>query len=72
MGIPTVVDAATFACDLTGSDTPPEKAAPRGASMMVTPREIDLIIDRGSRLLGMGVNCALNPSLSIDEFEELT
>lgn len=72
MGIPTVVDAATFACDLTGSATPPEKAAPRGASMMVTPREIDLIIDRGSRLLGMGVNCALNPSLSIDEFEELT
>lgn len=72
MGIPTVVDAATLAGDLTGGDCPTEKVTPRGAPMMVTPREIDLIINRGSRLLGMGINCALNPSLSVEEFEQLT
>lgn len=72
MGIPTVVDAATLAGDLTGGECPPEKVTPRGAPMMVTPREIDLIINRGSRLLGMGINCALNPSLSVEEFEQLT
>lgn len=71
MGIPTVVDAATLASDLLGEDAP-EQVTPRGASMMVTPREIDLIISRGARLLGMAINCAVNPSLSVEEFAELT
>jgi spore protease len=71
LGIPTVVDASTFAFDLAGDGAPLEKAAPRGASMMVTPREIDLIIQRGSRLLAMGINRALNPSLSVEDFSEL-
>lgn len=73
MGIPTVVDAATLAADLLdGGEGPEDKIAPRGAAMMVTPREIDLIIGRGARLLAMGINRALNPSLSVEEFEELT
>ncbi|MDF2632798.1 MAG: endopeptidase [Caproiciproducens sp.] len=74
MGIPTVVDAATLAADLLGGESQDaqETVEPRGAAMMVTPREIDLIISRGARLLGMGINVALNPSLSIEEFEELT
>lgn len=70
MGIPTVVDAATLAGDLI-EDYPREKISPRGASMMVTPREIDLIIMRGARLLAMGINRAVNPKLSVEEFEEL-
>ncbi len=68
MGIPTVVDAATFARDLAGDGADPKTSAP----MMVTPREIDLIISRGSRLLAMGLNRALNPSLSVEDFEQLT
>jgi len=70
MGIPTVVDAATLAGDLI-KNFPREKIEPRGASMMVTPREIDLIIMRGARLLAMAVNRAANPKLSVEEFEEL-
>lgn len=74
MGIPTVVDAATLAADLLGGELQDamEKVEPRGAVMMVTPREIDLITARGARLLAMGINLALNPSLSLEEFEELT
>ena len=73
MGIPTVVDAATLANDLLdGKEGPSDKVSPRGAQMMVTPREIDLIIDRGARVMSMGINRALNPSLSVEEFEELT
>ena len=74
MGIPTVVDAATLAVDLLGGESRDvkEKVEPRGAAMMVTPREIDLIISRGARLLAMGVNLTLNPSLSLEEFDELT
>ena len=73
MGIPTMVDAATLAYDLLGEEDRAalEKVEPRGAPMMVTPREIDLITGRGARLLGMGVNLALNPSLTVEEFEEL-
>lgn len=73
MGIPTVVDAATLAADLLGREDAAALAAvePRGAAMMVTPREIDLIISRGARLLAMGINLTLNPSLSLEEFEEL-
>lgn len=74
MGIPTVVDAATLAADLLGGADAEamEKVEPRGAPMMVTPREIDLIISRGARLLAMGINLTLNPGLSLEEFEELT
>mgnify|MGYP000877087904 FL=1 len=74
MGIPTVVDAVTLATDLLDGKTQDikDKIEPHGAAMMVTPREIDLIISRGARLLGMGINVALNPSLSIEDFDELT
>ena len=36
--------------------------------MIVTPREIDLLVMRGARLLGMALNTALNPSLSVEDF----
>ena len=32
--------------------------------MMVTPREIDLLIDRAARLLAMTVHAALQPAYS--------
>lgn len=74
IGVPTVVDAATLALDLLpggddGTETEDERAlreiiAPRGEEMMVTPREIDLLIERAARLVAMGINCALQPSLT--------
>ena len=51
MGVPTVVDAASL-----GADT----AAP----MMVTPREVDLLISRGARLLACAIHAALQPAYS--------
>ena len=71
LGIPTVVDASTFVRGLSGAGNP-EPAQPCAAPMMVTPREIDLIIRRGAHLLAMALNRALNPSLSVSEFESLT
>ena len=62
VGVPTVVDAATLAQDLTGVAT--EAAAPRGAQMMVTPREIDLVIARAARLIAMTIHAALQPAYS--------
>lgn len=65
IGVPTVVDAATLAYDLLeqagqsfegvfDTEQPP---------MMVTPREIDLVIERAAQLIAMGINCALQPHL---------
>lgn len=62
VGVPTVVDAGTLARDLTGSEA--RSVSPRGAQMMVTPREIDLVIARAARLLAMTIHAALQPSYS--------
>ena len=71
LGVPTVVDAASLACDLTGNETAAREVTPRGASMIVTPREIDLLVDRAAAALAMAINRALNPSLSQEDFAAL-
>ena len=66
MGVPTVVDAITLvreylredAVSPTDGDEPP---------MMVTPREIDLVISRAARLVAMAINGALQPAYSPSE-----
>jgi len=64
MGVPTIVDARTIAMELTGKQESCDVVAPRGSEMMVTPREIDLIIRRASRLVAMTINAALQPDYS--------
>ena len=62
MGVPTVVEASTLVYDLVGESERAERAVmPRGERMIVTPREIDLLIDRAARLLALAINSALQP-----------
>jgi len=68
LGVPTVVDAATLAYDLTGTSGKLEKG---GEKMMVTPREIDLIIERASKLVATAINSALQPDISAEELYSL-
>ena len=35
--------------------------------MMVTPREIDLLIQRASKLIGLSINCALQDNLNSED-----
>lgn len=78
MGIPTVVDAATLAYDIindsNGNDTPElqRQIEPHSSLMMITPKEIDIMIDRASKFLSTVINCALQPTLSVQEILELT
>ncbi len=58
VGVPTVVDAVTLAQDLTGHECN-DTVNPRGAKMIVTPQEIDLLISRGAETLSRAVNYAL-------------
>ncbi|MBE6758045.1 MAG: GPR endopeptidase [Ruminococcaceae bacterium] len=62
IGVPTVVDAATIVRELGGRDT--EKNAD---VMMVTPREIDLVVRRAARLVALAINGALQPDYSPEE-----
>lgn len=70
IGVPTVVDAATMAADILGeagmSEKEIEALLEKGHNkelMMVTPKEIDNVIDRAASLVAMGINTALQPDI---------
>ncbi len=69
VGVPTVVDAATLVSDLTGGNG--EIASPEGRQMIVTPREIDLLISRASALIADCINRALHPNIDPEIINEL-
>ena len=67
IGVPTVVDVQTFANDLTDGKMYTEqknRIEPSGKQMIITPREIDLLTERASRLIGFALNAAIQ-----NEFE---
>lgn len=67
LGVPTVVDAATLAYDLTGGQ-PPEDTA-QNAEMIVTPRDIDSFVSDAAKLLGYSINFALHDGLGIGDID---
>ena len=79
VGVPTVVDAATLAVDLldgAGISTDEMqkdkiKSCVGENSMFVTPRFIDTIVEHASRLTGLAINKALNPSISLEDMTAL-
>jgi len=73
VGVPTVVDGATLAASLSAGEENKEfeelrtMLEPRGAKMMVTPREIDLLVQRAAKMVALAINCALQKDLSSEE-----
>ena len=65
IGVPTVVDAAALVYDITGNENIPQPERERAEKMMVTPREIDVMISRASRLLALAINSALQPDMDM-------
>lgn len=59
--VPTVVDAATVAADCGADAETVERIAPAARRLVVTPREIDLLIGRAARLVAAAINAALQP-----------
>ncbi|MDD3193674.1 MAG: GPR endopeptidase [Oscillospiraceae bacterium] len=78
IGVPTVADGVTVGCDLLAVEgIDDEEAArtlfsPEGQSMLVTPKEIDLLIGRASQVLAMAINRALQPDLRQEELSFFT
>ena len=68
VGVPTVVDGATLAMDLLGHSEPPELA--QGVeNLMVTPRDIDAQVADLAKVIGFGINLALQDGLSVEDVE---
>lgn len=66
IGVPTVVDADTMVGELSGACTHPEQRE-RARQMMVTPREVDLLIERAAKVLSLSINHALQPHISVED-----
>lgn len=64
VGVPTVVRADTLAGTDTGKQT-------ELAGLLVTPKDIDLLVEEAARILGFGISLALQPGLRFEELEEL-
>ncbi len=61
IGVPTVVDAVTLVNDFTHCEIKEKN------NMIVTPREIDLVVQRSSEIIALSINRALQPHLSVEE-----
>lgn len=72
IGVPTVVDAATLILDSMGECDEEQVICERAGNMMVTPREVDLMIERASKLVSLAINCALQPHISPEDMLILT
>ncbi|MCI8910518.1 MAG: GPR endopeptidase [Oscillibacter sp.] len=74
IGVPTVVDAATLAADLLEESGLPEVDEERlrgsGQNLMVTPRDIDQQVRDLAKVIGFGINWALQ-ELEIEEINAL-
>lgn len=71
IGVPTVVDAQTFANDLTGGRPGEEFRLPNNRRMIVIPDEIDLLTERAARLLAFSLNAAMQNEFELKELMEL-
>lgn len=75
VGVPTVVEVSTLAADLLEESGQghinPATLGREGASMLVTPRDIDQKVADLSKLLGYAINLALQKGLTVEDLDLL-
>lgn len=84
IGVPTIVDAATLSNDVFSllenkeDDENSERVrhiadilSPKNLNLMVTPTDIDYVIDISSKIVGFAINRALQKNISIEEMEKI-
>ena len=73
VGVPTVVDAATLAADVLAQagrdDLDPDALRGAGDGLLVTPRDIDARVADLAKVIGYGINLALQPGLTIADID---
>lgn len=75
VGVPTVVDGATLCADLLeevgGKVDEHALAGAPGATLMVTPRDIDQRVEDMAKVIGYGISLALQEGLTLPDLEGL-
>lgn len=71
IGVPTVVDVLSLSEDISGREAT-EKARRKYASMMVTPKDTDLVTRSAAKLIARAVNCVLQKNLTPEELSWLS
>ena len=72
LGVPTVVDASVFVYNyLEKKGTAQPQQNEPSAPLMVTPHQIDLIIQRSAKIIALAVNIAAQPTLSPEDVRYL-
>lgn len=71
IGVPTVVDGLTLINDLTDRKADTEKIPTDLKETIVTPGDIDTVIERAANLLALSINCALQPHIEPSVFLSL-
>lgn len=74
VGVPTVVEAAALAFELaadSGASISEESLRSKGGGLIVTPRDIDAKVSDISKLVGYGLDLALNPGLTAADVDML-
>ena len=73
VGVPTVVDGATLAADLLAeagqADLDPQALRGAGEGVLVTPRDIDARVADLAKVVGFGINLALQTGLTVEDVE---
>lgn len=73
VGVPTVVDGATLAADLLAeagqAHLDPQALQGAGEGLMVTPRDIDARVTDLAKVVGFGINLALQTGLTVEDVE---
>lgn len=68
LGVPTVVEGATLAADLLGTEELPQL---EGGELLVTPKDIDSQVADLSKIIGYGISLALQPGLTVADLDLL-
>ena len=75
LGVPTVVEGATLCADIleeAGQPTEPEDLSGLpGASLFVTPKDIDQRVEDMAKVLSHAISLALQPQLTLEDLEAL-
>ncbi len=72
IGVPTVVDAVSLAAELSGlSAERMNEELLKSNSLVVAPKDIDLLIKNASFLLALAINCALQETLTTEDLYSL-
>ena len=73
LGVPTVVDALTLTADTleqAGHALPDDTKLAEHENLLVTPKDIDALVEKSAKVIGYAINFALQGEMDVSEMEQ--